>query len=254
MEAVVDGHRFDGLARSLASLSRRDVLKWLAGAVAAGSVGLGRQDQAAAQVCRATGRVCGKDKHCCSGFCGPKNATGRRTCQCRTAADCPASGACHAATCTDGLCTVAVTAGAACDDGNPCTENDVCTADGHCRGVPKSCPDPDQCHTGVCDPKTGACASTPKANGAACTAPCITGGACQNGLCQGTPATCPEIECQTGVCDATTGNCSYTPMDDYTGCGGDPSGEGPICIRGECVCVYGHNGCLGHGGGGGDDT
>ncbi len=46
----------------------------------------------------------------------------------------------------------------ACDDGNPCTANDVCW-DGVCSGEPVDCDDGDDCTVDTCDPLTG-CAHT----------------------------------------------------------------------------------------------
>jgi hypothetical protein len=47
--------------------------------------------------------------------------------------------------------------GSGCDDGNPCTINDVCTA-GTCQGREVVCEAPDQCHQfGACNVETGKC-------------------------------------------------------------------------------------------------
>jgi hypothetical protein len=236
----MDGSHFDDFTKALLKgLSRRRLVLSLA----AGALSLVGNAGAEARACSSTGSVCRENANCCTGFCGAKNATGRRTCQCTTPANCPIPGACHKATCVAGLCRTVVTTGVPCDDGNACTLNTTCATDGRCRGVPKSCPDADACHTGVCEARTGECGNVQKTNGAVCTALCLTGtGSCQAGQCQGVPKTCAEVECQTGVCDATTGNCSYTPKQNGTDCHG-----GFACEDGVCPCT----GCGEHGGGGG---
>jgi hypothetical protein len=58
--------------------------------------------------------------------------------ECTTVADCNDSNSCTADSCLLGRCSHAAQAGA-CDDGNVCTINDVCT-NGVCRGTPITCP------------------------------------------------------------------------------------------------------------------
>lgn len=48
-----------------------------------------------------------------------------------------------------------------CDDGDPCTENDLCL-DGMCLGVPRECDDGDPCTSDSCDPATGQCRFLPQ--------------------------------------------------------------------------------------------
>ncbi len=81
--------------------------------------------------------------------------------------------------------------GEPCDDGNACTQTDVCIGNGSCVGFnPVACPG-DQCHeAGACDPGTGVCANQNKPDNTACNdgdgCPADT---CQNGTCR--PAACP---------------------------------------------------------------
>src|SRR5215208_3192135 len=105
----MDGPRFDLLTKQLiASGSRRGLLKGLAAAAVA-SV-LGRTEFGAdAAACRAPGRTCAEHANCCSGLCGPKDATLRRRCRCASPADCPAPGRCGEAVCADGVCHEAIT-------------------------------------------------------------------------------------------------------------------------------------------------
>jgi len=67
--------------------------------------------------------------------------------------------------------------GTKCDDHNKCTTGDACDGDGKCVGQPVVCPTL-PCSTGACNPATGACVSTNKADGT----PCF-GGSCKGGVC-----------------------------------------------------------------------
>src|SRR5207249_2149380 len=86
---------------------------------------------------------------------------------------CTASDQCHnAGTCdpTAGGCSNPPKPnGAACSDGNSCTQRDTCQAGLCTAGNPVLCTASDQCHlAGTCDPTTGACSSPPKPDGAIC--------------------------------------------------------------------------------------
>lgn len=78
-------------------------------------------------------------------------------------------------------------AGTGCDDGSPCTVDDVCN-DGACAGTPKICNDGNPCTEDTCDLSSGNCASI------AISSPCDDGDACTNsdlckaGICTGSPA------------------------------------------------------------------
>ena len=74
----MDDRSFDAFARSFARSSRRRLAKRLLGGTAAGLLGLVGADAAAA-TCRRPGDVCRENANCCSGSCGPKDRTGRRT-------------------------------------------------------------------------------------------------------------------------------------------------------------------------------
>lgn len=58
-------------------------------------------------------------------------------------------------------CQFVCNIGAACDDGNLCTENDKIDASCNCVGTPKDCDDGDPSTTDSCDPASGACIHTP---------------------------------------------------------------------------------------------
>lgn len=86
-----------------------------------------------------------------------------------------------------------------CDDGNPCTVNDACSAAHQCMGTALVCDSSNPCEDAVCDPSglgsgpsdaSNYCSYTPKANGTSCLL-----GASQDGQWSGT--------CQLGVCVET---------------------------------------------------
>jgi hypothetical protein len=88
--------------------------------------------------------------------------------------------------------------GSACDDANPCTTADVCTA-GACSGPLVPCPDDgNACTDDVCVPATGACGASivaPCDDGDACT----TADACADGACGGTIDGLSAFRCELDV-------------------------------------------------------
>jgi hypothetical protein len=103
---------------------------------------------------------------------------------------CAALDQCHdVGTCdyTTGACSNPSKAnGAACDDGDACTQSDTCFA-GTCTGAnPVVCMAEDQCHVaGTCNPASGACSNPNAADGTACSTPGFTSadGSCEAGVC-----------------------------------------------------------------------
>ena len=74
--------------------------------------------------------------------------------------------------------------GRSCDDGNACTEDDVCGGDGGaCAGTPIECDDDNVCTDDACDPASGACVFEP--NTASCDDGLFCNGAdtCAGGAC-----------------------------------------------------------------------
>ncbi|MEK6798945.1 MAG: PxKF domain-containing protein [Planctomycetota bacterium] len=108
---------------------------------------------------------------------------------------CASPDQCHGVVCVrlTGDCRYfALSDGVSCDDGDPDTFHDACTA-GECWGIDDLCFDVvcesmDQCHDAACDPATGVCLDPPSADGT----PCDDGWAgtdddvCVQGECQGT--------------------------------------------------------------------
>jgi hypothetical protein len=56
--------------------------------------------------------------------------------------------------CTDGYCSWEALSDVACDDSNPCTQDDACV-EGECVGTPVDCDDQDPCTKDVCDLSSG---------------------------------------------------------------------------------------------------
>lgn len=105
---------------------------------------------------------------------------------------------------------------AVCNDGNACTQNDVCHA-GHCAGTAVTCPASDQCHAaGSCNAATGTCSNPALPDGTPCDGgdPHTHGNTCQAGVCAGSSfKTVPAYANGTLFCQGTTqplANCSVT--------------------------------------------
>jgi len=126
---------------------------------------------------------------------------------------------CRTVACTDGRCLqFEIPDGERCDDGNLCTEEDVCTA-AKCAGKPKTV----TCSAGqTCDPKTGAC-------GCAAPRPVRCGSACYPQCCPGTTTNTACQPCGRQRCSA----------DGYFVC--VPDNAGACTSNGDCTqnCVGG---------------
>jgi MYXO-CTERM domain-containing protein len=162
--------------------------------------------------------------------------------QCHVAGTCdPATGQCSSPNASDGT---------SCDDGNPNTAGDVCTAGlcagiNHCIGV--ICTAKDQCHdAGTCDHATGVCDNPVKSDGTTCDdGNALTkNDVCTSGACAGVPL-CTGVVCMasdqchdTGTCDPSTGVCSNPPKADGSACDdSDANTVGDVCSAGVCAGV-----------------
>src|SRR5262249_24106263 len=131
--------------------------------------------------------------------------------------------------CTDDFCAPSVACRhtnntAPCNDGNACTQADVCSG-GICVGSnPVVCTASDQCHVaGTCNTTTGVCSTPSKADGSTCNAgnACSQTDTCQAGACVGSnPVVCTASDqCHTaGTCDTATGVCSNPNQANGTAC------------------------------------
>ena len=124
-----------------------------------------------------------------------------------------------------------------CEDGNPCTIEDMCVG-GTCQpGVPVVCNDGNVCTTDTCDPMTG-CVFTDNAGPCNDGNACTTGEVCVDGTCQlGVGIACTASDqCHVpGTCNPATGACSNPAKPDGTACNdGNPCTLGEVCIAGAC--------------------
>ena len=152
----------------------------------------------------------------------------------------PATGACVALPANEG---------GACDDGDPCTVDDVCGA-GTCAGVDKDCSGLDNaCNKGTCNALTGACEAAPAYEGEVCDDgnACTVDDACAAGVCTGAAKDCSGLDdaCNIGVCVGTSGVCALEPAndratcDDGNGCTVDDACSNGVCRGAPMPCGYG---------------
>lgn len=268
----MDDRRFDQMTRAFGrGLTRRQFAAAVGTALLglATSTGLtGLTGASAARNCRRPNSACRKPDDCCSGICSEVESTGRSRCLCPSGTEscngqcvdpaatylsdpkncggcgiqCPRT-RCGVGACINGVCGVGPDSsrvGRSCDDGNPCTTNDVCQADGSCAGTTVTCTaNEPRCQTAACNPSTGQCETTNLPLGTACADDdrCDGDEACDgNGACAaGTPVQCPQPRdpCQSAVCDPSTGTCTTTLAQDGVACTvfGIPSG---VCCSGIC--------------------
>ena len=152
--------------------------------------------------------------------------------------------------CTVGMCDaeeggcvgVPVSEGSLCDDGDPCTTGESCSAGACIDGSLLDCSHLDgQCATGECNPSTGSCRAVPLADSTLCDDGngCTTLDRCSSGVCTaGTARDCSAFtdDCNVGMCDALSGTCGAVPVTDGTFCNdGDSCTVGDSCSAGVCT-------------------
>ncbi len=172
------------------------------------------------------------------------------------ALDCDDANACTLDTCDPLVgCEHLPTPGVPCEDGDACTEGDLCSAQGQCvSGEAVACEDDNACTEDACDPAAG-CTFTPLDvacdDGSACT----EGDTCVAGECVGAALDCDDDDvCTQAACDPETGcehlslvddcddgvGCTVDTCDPVTGCSSAVSdaacGEGERCDP-ELDCV-----------------
>jgi hypothetical protein len=189
------------------------------------------------------GNPCTQTDTCQAGVC-----TGSNPVVCGALDQCHVAGTCDPQT---GACSNPVKQnGAACNDGDACTQTDTCQA-GACTGSNAVvCGPLDACHVaGTCDPKTGACSNPAAVDGTACNDgdKCTQTDTCQAGACTGSnPVICSASDqCHdAGTCDPVSGACSNPAAVDGTACNdGDKCTQTDTCQAGVChggnavVCI-----------------
>jgi hypothetical protein len=156
--------------------------------------------------------------------------------ECVKPIDCsPPFNPCFSSTCQNGFCGFEPNF-SPCNDGNACTFNDRCDANGSCTaGSTNACPG-DQCNDSRCN-GTGGCINTPR-TGAVCSDnnACTYGEKCSStGTCGGgTTVTCNNDTCATRSCNGTS-TCSVSPRTGASCDDGDPCSYGDTCTaQGAC--------------------
>jgi hypothetical protein len=179
---------------------------------------------------------------CAYGFCSENSSPPSTACP---VVFCPDDGnPCTQEKVVNGVCThPPAPDGVACNDNNACTQTDACSA-GVCTGSnPVECGGASGCQlAGTCDPASGLClGGGNKPNGSSCddAKNCTTGDVCTDGVCGGSPVTCPAPTntCQVaGTCVEATGLCSPpTNAPDGTTCSdGLTCTEPDQCTNGVC--------------------
>ncbi len=168
------------------------------------------------------GNACSEDDHCDGGACV---AVGSK--------DCDDLNICTTDSCSPATGCVYVLNEVPCNDGDLCTDDDICGA-GECTGTVVDCDDGNPCTTDDCDPLSGCIYSM---NTSPCddANPCTIGDHCAGGVCvpDGTE-TCEDANpCTTDYCDPVQG-CVHEhnehPCNDSDVCT-----IGDICDGGDCV-------------------
>ncbi|MHC4838436.1 MAG: hypothetical protein ACYTF3_09685 [Planctomycetota bacterium] len=187
---------------------------------------------------RSDGTPCAADDRCV-----PEGATCQAGACVGEGVDCgDLDGTCRVGRCdpeTGGCAVEALTGGEACDDGDPCTTNDRCGADG-CTGTPRDCAALDgPCTVGRCDPDAGGCVAESRPNGVVCDDgdACTTDDRCNEGACGGQPVRCEPADdaCTVVACNPESGQCEADIAGEGACDDGDPCTVEDTCNGGRCL-------------------
>jgi hypothetical protein len=126
-----------------------------------------------------------------------------------------------------------------CDDGDPCTPNDICTTSGgnlSCSGKGEACNDGNACTDDACDKQTAKCTFTPNKSACNDNDPCTKGDYCDQGVCYpGLGNFCDDGNpCTTDTC-APGGSCTYKNLAFGTACQGAASQAYGFCSGNTCT-------------------
>jgi hypothetical protein len=130
---------------------------------------------------------------CFSGVCAGTSIPG--CVNCNFDSDCDDGIFCTGDTCVGGVCQHSDLT-VACDDGDSCTLNDVCSG-GTCSGTPADCSFLDDiCNMGVCQPTTGLCRAVSTNDGGGCNdgQSCTVNDQCSGGVCLGSLVDPPAVD------------------------------------------------------------
>lgn len=140
-----------------------------------------------------------------------------------------------------------------CDDGDFCTENDVCVdlgIVGRCDpGPARDCDDRNSCTLDSCNESANRCDHVSRPSGSSCDDGdrCTTSDECDDRRCAGRPACPAPGPCERSLCDTGTGACSIEYLTHGTPCNdGDPCTTGESCragMGGVTVCRDGNPTC-----------
>ncbi|MSQ84476.1 MAG: hypothetical protein EXR77_16615 [Myxococcales bacterium] len=210
-----------------------------------------------AEIACSDGDACSEADACKAGKCtsgAPKNCDDAESCtldtcdkasgdcknaavggcggNCNNDADCNDSNPCTTDSCSAGKCAVAANT-AKCDDGDVCTEADVC-ASSVCAGGPLSCEDKNPCTTDSCEVGTG-CANVANSNNCEDGNACTIGDSCADKGCKaGAVTNCDDKNlCTDDACDSKTGKCGV--VNNSAACSDDNAcTTGDVCTTGAC--------------------
>lgn len=182
---------------------------------------------------------------------------GSESCPCDgTPTNCPSDGLgqCEAYTCVDFACQIVVADnGTLCNDGDPCTDPEVCIS-GSCMGLPIDCSDDDPCTVDSCGDQGcsyepivcygNPCALQECQNGGCVTVDtqdCDDGKACTVDFCDPETGECHNIVacedndlCTVNQCNSTTGQCETAPVN----CADDNACTADFCDPATGGCVH----------------
>ncbi|MCK9420522.1 MAG: hypothetical protein M0R70_14215 [Nitrospirae bacterium] len=186
------------------------------------------------------GNACTADR-CVGGYCFHENTACNDSNFCTSDTCNAATGACVYTPVPGCLCT-GQPDGTSCNDGNPCTLNDMCSGQ-VCAGTAKNCDDGNVCTTDSCDTATGNCASAWNTLTCDDGNDCTTGDFCYYGICAGKARNCNDGNiCTTDSCDAVTGICAHTPNTSSCNDGKDCTTQ-DVCSGGVCAGTAIPGGC-----------
>lgn len=209
---------------------------------------------------------CTDNNPCTEDYCDPKagciNKAGSKLCDdgnaCTEVDTCDKDGKCVGKPvicddknqCTTDSCDLFEGCQFAAKLGNPCDDNDICTAsdeckNGLCQGISVVCQDDNQCTTDNCDPQKG-CQFKTKDNGSPCDdkKPCTSADgkpgckgdcdSCSAGLCYGKPVICDDQNlCTNDYCDEAVG-CQHVPNTSFCN-DNNPCTQNDQCNEKVCV-------------------